>query len=431
MLTAAATALAVVGVNFVIGVAVARALGPANRGIYGEAHFWSQFLASMLSLSVFEALVIRIRADGRAARRFLTLASILSLSVIALILTLGTGIALSDDAVRWLAIDTATRDLAPIILALSAIAVASDAFISIETADLSFKRLNIDRVLSPLLFLACTVTLYALDRATIESLLYCYIASKLPLLIWRMWRFRHSFAHKPDLELAKSVVALGPRIHVANATMRLAQQVDRIAVTTLWAADRAGNYFVAFSACGASLSMASQAINLTLLPTLAGLEGEERRHRVEQLIRMSLILGAAFAIPFWAACPLLIPWVYGDAFREAVSFAQGLIIAMALTPTLSVVNIALRAQARAWPGFEMAIAHLAVFTTGWLFTDFDEPYQLFTCLALANTCCIAAGLRQLGRNKTIAIGRALVPGVADVATLWRVISRYLRKLGSR
>jgi hypothetical protein len=72
----------------------------------------------------------------------------------------------------------------------------------------------------------------------------------------------------------------------------------------------------------------------------------------------------------------------------------------------------------------MALAALAVFSTGWLLTGFSQPSNLFVTMTLANLASIAAGLRHLAKEGAARPGLTLVPRFSDVLYLAQTAAAY-------
>ena len=421
MLDSAATSVAVTLLTLVTGIALARLLGPDGRGQYGAVLFWGQFAGNFFTFSLYEALVVRLRAraeppEGAVSLALLILAGIVGFTALAAFGAIAAG-----------ALDMpgfGSAMLVGFVLPIAAAAFANRAFATIETAGLSFRRLNMERVISPSLFLAGAICLYATGKASVAAVLVLFIAARLPLLILRIIRYRHHLLGKIDRGLAQEVFRLAPKLFLATGAMTIAQQIDRVIVTSLWPAEWLGYYFVAFSAAGAGLALASQAIRITLLPSLAGLAPAECRDKVERLMRLSLVTALGVTIPIFILAPVLVPLVYGAEFAPAAYYVRCIAVAMAFLPTLQIVNIANRAGERGRPGVEMGLAMAAAYGIGYLITGFAQPVALFATMACANLAGIAAGLRHLARNGAARIGPTLVPGPADVLFLARSMSRY-------
>lgn len=424
MLETALSSAALIVINFVSGILLARLLGPEGRGAYGALLFWAQFAVSFLHLSLFEAFVIRARSRDNDPAEALPL-----LLSIALILALGATLILAGMAQTGL-IETgeaAFGAIAGFFSLFLVIGFLNQSIGAVERAKLSFRRLNVERVFAPSLFMLVAIVIYWLGEANVVTLLFAFALAKLPTFLYRAIRFRQRLFGKPDESLFRQVAALGPRLHLATGLLALASQADRIVVTSLWPASWIGYYFVAYAAVGAGMSLASQAMQIALLPHLAGLDEKTRRNAVERMIRGALLFGVAVAVPVWIVAPWLIPALYGPEFAPAANYAQWITVAMALSPCLWGVNVANRALERSRPGVEMGLISLAVFAAGYALTGFEEPKWLFVTMFVANLASIMRGILALSASGALRIGRPIVPGPADVRYIVQTVRFRLRR----
>ncbi|MEM9234146.1 MAG: oligosaccharide flippase family protein, partial [Pseudomonadota bacterium] len=196
-------------------------------------------------------------------------------------------------------------------------------------------------------------------------------------------------------------------------------------LVSIWPMDRLGFYFVAFSAAGAGFAMVSQAIGLTLLPSLAGVEQVQRRDRLERILRYTILAALGFAALIIVTAPFVIPLIFGEAFRPAVAYTQGLALALLFVPIRSVILEANRSAGKGRPGIEMALASLAVFITIYLLTGFASAGHLFLAIGAGNVAAIAMGLRHPVAAGDIRLLHGLVPRPADAFFLMREARNHL------
>lgn len=425
MLDAAASSAVLIVVTFLTGIVLARMLGPEDRGAYGSVQFWGQFGVLFLTFSFYDALILRLRGRGDEPRRAvpLSLVFVAGLLAVASLAALGASQAGLIDVPG---LSTATT-LSLLVLFL-AIGLSNQGLMAIETAGLLFSRVNLDRVLSPTLFMLAVLVLAAVNAVSVVTVVLAFVLTKLPVLFARIWRFRRYLIGPVDLSLGREVVRLGPRLHMATGTLALAAQADRIAVVSLWPPDWIGFYFVAHSAAGAGMSLASQAIQITLLPHFSGLDIAAKQVMVERVLRLALLAGASVAVLVFAIAPWVVPLAYGTEFAPAAFYVQGVVVAMAFVPALWVVNVANRSSERGRPGVEMALAALAVFGVFYAFTGFARPVHLFATMTLANCASITAGLRHLVKDGTVRPGLGLVPRPADAVFLARTLTGYAGRI---
>lgn len=414
---------AVMVCTFLTGIAVARLLGPVGRGQFGELVFLGSLFVNFLSLSLFEALVVRLRKRGNAARPALPLALVLALAVFAL----AACIAPLGVAVGWIRVGNIEGTaITGIVLTICLIEFLNYAFRSVESSTLKFGRINLERVLTPFTFVLLMGGAMALGTRDTVLVVALFIIAKLPITIIRLVHFRHDLIGPIDRRLGRETIGLGPRLFAGNGTLLFASQVDRIIIMTVWSAAWIGFYFIALSACTVGYTLAQQAVSITLLPTLAGLSADEARDKIHLLLRLSIMLAVAITAGVIITAPFLVPFFYGERFAPAIGFVQGLAVATSFTPALTIVNLANRANERGGPGLAMAICSIAIYALGYVLSGYRQPYDLFAAVTLANGVSFLIGFVSLMRDG-LADPRGIVPRPSDITLFAAAALRYLHQ----
>lgn len=419
------TAVSTVGftiLTFLSGFLVARLLGAEGRGHYGTIQFWSQFVMVLCTFSLYQAGTVILRNDGQDPRphlsaMFFVSAALYGITVMVILLGVSFGVI----SVEGVSVGAGLFYL----LAMAAVSYLNRSFDSLETAQLRFTTINIERLIAPGSAVVILVVVALFGTVTLELVLLAFLIGKLPVLAVRFWRYRHFLLRAVDLDFARRASGLGLKFHMAQSLTIISQQIDRLVLVSTWPADRLGHYFVAMSAAGAGFAMLTQAIGMTLLPSLAGCAKEQRRDRTERVFRYCLIAASGFSVMIILTAPFLIPFIFGEAFRPAVIYTQGLAVAMALSPLSAVVLEANRAVARGRPGVEMAIASLLIFLGIYVMTGFAEAWQLFLAMGLANFAAILVGLRHPISAGDFRLSHGLIPRPQDILFLLREIRAAL------
>jgi O-antigen/teichoic acid export membrane protein len=425
--TTAFTSLAVTAATLITGIVLARLLGPDARGAYGAAQFWAQFAVSLGTFSLYEAAVVRLRGSGENGATqlssLLVAASCLSIGCFALV-----SLAYLAGIVRVPNVSTATF----LAYALAALLIGqySMSFVAIESAGLRFGRLNLDRVVPPVLFTGACLILYIADIASVPAVLCVFALAKLPVLILRFRRFRACLLATVDTAFLRSTAALGMRFHGSATLGLIAAEADRLIVVSLWSEELLGYYFVAVSATAAGFSLLAQSLRIVLLPSLAGIGPDRRRPSVERLLRVTFAGCVLCAVALFIAAPTLVPLIYGSDFAPAAYFVQGLLFATMLLPCISVISICNRSAERGWPSMEMGLVSLLAFIGGYAATGFATPAELFATMALANVLSILSGMRHLADHGDIRWSRAILPFPSDARFMLDQLSQLLRHRGA-
>lgn len=124
-------------------------------------------------------------------------------------------------------------------------------------------------------------------------------------------------AGRPSLKLARAVASYGVRAELNSVTQLLNGRLDFIIVAVLVGPAALGIYAVA-SRAAELLRLPSLAINYVLYPTFARLSEPAAARQARSAIRRMWWVPGALAIPVAAAAPIMLPLLYGPAFRAAV-----------------------------------------------------------------------------------------------------------------
>ena len=133
--------------------------------------------------------------------------------------------------------------------------------------------------------------------------------------LWRRGYFRG--AGRPSTRLARDIAAYGTRAELNSVTLLLNGRLDFIIVTYLVGPAALGIYAVA-SRTAELLRLPSLAINYVLYPAYARIGRQAAVVQARAAIRRTWWVPAALAVPVAVAAPVILPLLYGPAFRAAV-----------------------------------------------------------------------------------------------------------------
>lgn len=123
-------------------------------------------------------------------------------------------------------------------------------------------------------------------------------------------------AGRPSPRLARNIAAYGTRAELNSITLLLNGRLDFIIVTALVGPAALGIYAVA-SRTAELLRLPSLAINYVLYPAYARLDGHAAAVQARTAVRRTWWVPAVLAVPVAVAAPVILPLVYGPAFRAA------------------------------------------------------------------------------------------------------------------
>jgi O-antigen/teichoic acid export membrane protein len=176
-------------------------------------------------------------------------------------------------------------------------------------------------VLEELLFVPCYGILVAVGASPYLAMIVALPlgdvcnASQGWIRLYRRGYFRGT--GRPSPRLARNVAAYGMRAELNSITLLLNGRLDFIIVTALIGPFALGIYAVA-SRTAELLRLPSLAINYVLYPAYARLGGPAAIGQARKAVRRTWWMPAAIAVPVAVAAPVLLPLLYGPAFRAAV-----------------------------------------------------------------------------------------------------------------
>lgn len=348
------TNVVIQGCTIVQGILVARLLGPIGRGQFAAAVLWPNLFAAMGGMGVGVALA---RRAGRATdvARVIRTGSLLTL-VTGVLATLLCAI-----AIPWLLprADTIVRKAAYMFVPFIIFSHVSLGLIAIDQGAGWFRQMNWTRLIVNPVYLILLVGLWI---AGIRSVVW-FVASLLiatgAVAIMRLVLALYRAPIPGPMESPRTVFREALPFGCAGLLSPLTQSADKALLFYLLGATQLGFYTVALTAASVvnSLAGAAGTVSFGMSTQTKEREGFERVARMFRFTAWTwLLAGLAVAV----VIPLMLPLLYGTAFRPAIWPAILLIPASALTGQASILEESMRAQGRAFIGLEARAAGLAV-----------------------------------------------------------------------
>ena len=426
MLDTTISALGFTLLTFLSGVLVARLLGPEGRGFYGVFVTVASFGFLFSHLSFYDAAIIEKKACQKTSEQILSTLLIFSFIVSFLSVTAMILLSVYKPTILYLG----ETPILFLMILFFVVDFFSKAFYTIESADLRFSTLNIDRVLAPFLFCFFCIVLWIRQDVALYEILLAYIVSKIPVLVKRIVYYRAILFRKPQKTFLIKAIKLGLTLHIAAILVYLTGQVDRLLLISIWEPGMLGQYFVALSAAGAGFAIISQAITTIALPVLVNLDND-RHEMVSQLIRMTLIASILISILVAVIIPFLVPIVYGAEFNPAAAYTRGLGIALVPLPALLLIQKIHKSAGRAAEIVKISLVVVAIFTLFFLLTHFTSPASLFFALGLSKLLGVLYGIRRLYQYKDIVSYTNIVPKTEDLRLIIRTLKNYTTSFKSQ
>jgi O-antigen/teichoic acid export membrane protein len=357
-LTNSAVNACVLCLNLATGLLTARLLGPEGRGAYTAMVIWPQFLASLFTLGLQQAVPYNLvrRPEERAA-----------ITAAALLLSLGAGSAAaligSVLVPLWLGhYGPEILAMARVILWLAPVVLLIWTCNACMQAAGRFDLFNRSQYLQPVLSLLGLLTLTALGLLTPVSAALTSVAGALPVLALGLaWLWRE---HRPELArpLAECLRLLryGLRSCGVQLVNALWQQFDNVFVLGALSPATVGLYVVARNAARPSQFFAS-AMNAVLFPRASALTDQAALELSGLAARVGIVAALAVALPLGLLGPWLITALYGADFAAAALPFQILVAEAAVAAISSTMAQAFLSVGR--PGV-VTVLQVASFLAG-------------------------------------------------------------------
>lgn len=350
--------LLVLGLNLGTGLITARLLGPEGRGELVAMVLWPQFLASLLTLGLPQALTFSLIRHPGDARGLVGVTLLLDL-------VLG-GIAIAAGLILipiWsthydagvIAFAQATLLFAPIILFMWSVNGCLQ-------ARGEFRAYNRNLYLQPLLTLLGLGALAVADRVTPFTAAMATVLAPLPVFVVNLvWLLRRQPPALSDVRRnGGRVLGYGIRSFGIQLLGALSQQLDRVVVLGLLSPAAMGLYVVARNTA-VPTRMFSSAVNTVLFPKASGLSTPQAIELTALGSRVGLVVTAAIAAALVVAGPTFLGFLYGPAFVGAAGPFQLFVVEGALSAVTGTLAQTFMTVGR--PGI-VTLLQLAGFSTG-------------------------------------------------------------------
>jgi antigen flippase len=342
-LQTALTRALLLGLNLATSIVVAHFLGPTGRGELSALVLWPPLLASIFSLGVPWAFLYYERKDPEDRDTLFSAAMLLTTLLSVVMVVAGWFILpllLNQYSVHIVQLARWILFLAPEVM-LSYITSAV-----FQTSN-RFGAFNLQRYLP---VVATFVSLLVVERAGwLNSVTagLCYAIPPVPIFFWALFRLRgtvrFTFAKWRDATLR--LVNYGSRASGISLLGTIAQQVDQVMVISLLSAASMGIYAVALSASRVP-NFVFMAMTDAISAKSMGLPVQQMTAFVGRASRMGAVGSTICAVALGLALPLLLPLLYGSAFRQSIPVTEVLLLEVIASGTGSVLAVAYLAAGR-------------------------------------------------------------------------------------
>jgi O-antigen/teichoic acid export membrane protein len=344
--------------NFGMGVAVARFLGPVGRGEIGAVNLWPLVACGVLTLGIPTALryEIRRRPDGRRSEMFSA----------ALLLGLGLGVLAAG--IGYFVLPYWLVRYSPAIISFARLMILFAPQIMLLYVVQGFLEARGDfagasriAYVPQTMTLAALIGLHGLHALTPFSAALCYAVPPAILTIGLLYGLRASIRiPRTFVASGRTLLRYGLRAYGLDVLLTLSGQIDQALVVGLLSATSFGLYVVAINITRTVLLL-SGSLNAVLFPRASSLEQHDAIGVVNRAGRLIFASTAALGILLAIALPILIPLAYGKAYAQDGALVRVLTAEAVLTATTSTFLQAFMSTGR--PGIVTILQTLGIATT--------------------------------------------------------------------
>ncbi|MFC3801785.1 lipopolysaccharide biosynthesis protein [Cohnella sp. GCM10012308] len=309
--------IAVMALNIVTGIMMARWLGPYSRGEFAAATRWAMLLIGLFAVGLPGAMIYLGKQYQGRQRELLGAYLVLGLGFGAF------GLIVGELALPLLLGDESGEVLtyARIAMLCLPFAVLTDGLIGALQSRNQFKKVLILRVLSPLGQIAVIGGLEASGRLTVGGLIWfnTVLWGGLTFVLTMIWVVR---AIRPTLHnfrtQAKDLTTNGVKIFGGSIVAIFGGNFDQLVLSLALSPYSLGLYAVASSIGGLLPSIVFGALGVFLWPKLMDLNEEQRQRKVESIHALLFYGSLAVTAAGAALLPFALPLLYGREYEPAV-----------------------------------------------------------------------------------------------------------------
>lgn len=343
----------------VTGILAARLLLPEGRGALAAVIFWPQMIASVGSLSLFEALIYRLNEPDADRVTVISSAFYLGLGLAASVALVGyflIPLLLGAERASWVPVSRSY------LLVFLPVNFSSLILLSAEQGEMRFARFNLLRVLVPIAYLTGLVILWGLGQVDVGKVVWANLSASVIAAFAMIFLARDVLEARPSWREAMTLLARGWRFHLAASVLLIGSQVDRLVVISLFDDLAVGWYMVAFTVGSSGLGVIAGSFQILIYPNIARRETvAEQREYLGKGLRYAMLLIVSATVPIVVSCRWLVPFLFGEEFRPSVAPAMILVIAYLPMALRQIIVRSIRGLGESVPGAVAEAVALLVF----------------------------------------------------------------------
>jgi O-antigen/teichoic acid export membrane protein len=395
------TTLFMQGLSVVIGIVLARSLGPEGKGQLATVFWLPSLVMSAGILALPQGVAFKVSRQSDRYQEWLTSGFLLSL-------VLGTAEILVLYPLVPHILGADKQSLVPLtrlyLFYLPAVFCGLTLLCS-DQGRQAFAQYNFLRALPVALYFAGIFGLWVLGRLSVGAVVLCNLLTQIMATAIRAglaWKYlipgRVLFS-----SAGKEILRQGVRFHLPALAGLLLSKADMFLLIRLVSDQDIGYYSVAMTIAMVQISMSTSIVQVAF-PRVAASQTSESLHQSAQVLLRQFRLAQPLVLGMGALMALLAPFVvrflYGSQFLPALPIALILVGAMALWGLSNLVDNGLRGMGHGMPGVQAnGVGLMALLVSGLLFTRTYGAGGMAIAVLLAQACVLVILLlvfRRLG-----------------------------------
>ncbi|MER9242378.1 oligosaccharide flippase family protein [Mesorhizobium sp. M0633] len=310
----------------------ARVLGPEGRGILAIVMTWGGLFATLVQISISDAVVLLAGASNRdqvehAALSMARLLSVLLAPVCAgamYIVMMGYG------------------EGVPVLVGVAfaffsaLFGIIGDMYRGILRSRQKFFYLQAFTVSQPLIYCGFCIASFMFSPS-VEYFVAAQIVSIGIVFAMRAATMKVGLSGAPNWHIGKQLLTIAATLHLSTAVRLFTAQADRIAVALLWQPEIVGHYAVAVTLSSLFTGVFSTAIRSVALPAFANRTSDNLSRVVLRIMRLTWVASFAGTAVTIILAPAVAPILFGEQFATAGTMASLLATAYAFNPVKDVL----------------------------------------------------------------------------------------------
>ena len=409
------------------GIMLARILGAEGRGALAAIQNPATILFGVGALGITTAAAFFSGRDPHLAGSLMTTALVALLSwsipLVAVVYLLMPFLlnAQSADVIRY----------AQLYLLMIPIQFAAGAPLWVLQGLGKFKLWNILRFQAPVAWLAVIGLTWLLGMVTAGaiSLIYLAVMFCVACVFVILTLRKVQPPHKPDVAHLPALLRYGLPTSLTAVPQQLNLRLDQLLMATFLSANTLGLYVVAVAWSGAFSALLTS-VSQVVFPRLAAIHDQQAQAETfHRTLRLCVLSAAMLAVVLLALTPLVLPLLFGAAFKSAVPAALVLVAAASVASFNQVASDGLRGIGA--PKLPMVAEFIGLGTTVVMLVLLLRRYELMGAAVASLTSylvTLAALVFLIARRTQVNPWKMVIPCREDLLFLWSQLLSFRHRL---